>query len=376
MEAFFPKDHFALMDYPCTIEDIPLHEFLVSLSRPSRFESVEYLKDCLRRSSRDLVWKVQVLKEVEKLAEEEFEFYQSHKSMLSAEIDQLTGLRNFFQVKLENTATVISTVAQKKQQQQTYMLLRKIEDLENRLMQLLDEYLAEPPELEPHEIASNISLQTTQKNVLDMVIAMIFIRLPRDPKVSAQKHYEMLLDHHIHICRLWKKDFGRLPPSRKFPSLPQALEDNSVTTVAVDEKERNDVENWKEWVSLEEREEDYHQDEENAQIEEENRRSLCSDGYGADYEIGSEEEEENEMNDTQLECQQQEEKVEALVDKSRRNRNKKKKKKPFKSTKTKPKEPEREPQSQRSFFQPFACTSAIGSLLEAKAREQEELLFF
>lgn len=105
------------------------------------------------------------------------------------------------------------------------MLLRKLEDIENRLLTLVDEFLKEP-ELEEHECAGIFGASEGQQptagmNVLDMVVAMVFGRLPRDfsKSPSSEEHFQMLFDHHIHIRRLWKRDFGRLPPRSQMPEV-------------------------------------------------------------------------------------------------------------------------------------------------------------
>lgn len=95
----------------------------------------------------------------------------------------------------------------------SYLMLRKLEDIETRLMPLLDTFLSEP-ELDEDECYGMFDDASTGMNVLDMVVAMIFGRLPRDfrQQTTTEEHFQMLFDHHIHIRRLWKKDFGRLPP--------------------------------------------------------------------------------------------------------------------------------------------------------------------
>ncbi|RLN27438.1 hypothetical protein BBO99_00007570, partial [Phytophthora kernoviae] len=201
-----------MVDYPTVIDDVPLHEYLHTLSYPSQWNSVEYLKDCLRRCSRDIKWKTQIITELEILAEQEHAQYSEQQQNLSDEIDELTRLRDSFREKLEKIAK------QEGKKNGEYLMLRKLEDIENRLMTLLDSYLKEP-ELEEEECYGafgNPNGETgpsTNMNVLDMVIAMIFGRLPRDfsQKTTSEEHFQMLFDHHIHILRLWKKDFGRLP---------------------------------------------------------------------------------------------------------------------------------------------------------------------
>ncbi|KAK1947526.1 hypothetical protein P3T76_001536 [Phytophthora citrophthora] len=212
----YPDDFFAMVDYPTEIDGVQLHEYLHTLSFPSKWKSVEYLKDCLQRCSRDIRWKRDVITELELLAEQEFAQYEEKQQQLSAEIDELTRLRDSFREKLEKLES------QEGKPKGQYLMLRKLEDIENRLVALLDEYLKEP-ELEEEECYSAFgnpggeSGVSTGMNVLDMVIAMVFGRLPRDfsQKTTTEEHFQMLFDYHIHILRLWKKDFGRLPPKSR-----------------------------------------------------------------------------------------------------------------------------------------------------------------
>lgn len=135
----------------------------------------------------------------------------------SARREQLTRLRDSFKDKLAKLTAKEGAGAKTKSSSQEYLLLRKLEDIETRLVSLLDTFLQEP-ELQEHEcdgmFAGGAHGLTTGMNVLDMVVAMIFSRLPRDfsQQLTSEEHFQMLFDHHIHIRRLWKRDFGRLPP--------------------------------------------------------------------------------------------------------------------------------------------------------------------
>lgn len=127
--------------------------------------------------------------------------------------------------------------------QPQYLLLRKLEDIETRLVSLLDTYLAEPELLE-HEcdgMFGSASGATAGMNVLDMVVAMVFSRLPRDfaQTLSSEEHFEMLLDHHIHIRRLWKKDFGRLPPRSSAATYAMSSDDDRADKASASDAEHD-----------------------------------------------------------------------------------------------------------------------------------------
>lgn len=92
LHAAYPDDVFGLVDYPTEIQGIELSEFLHVLSRPSRWKSLDYLKDCLRRCSRDIKWKFDVALELDVLAEKEYEIYTTEQDRLSAEIDDVRYL--------------------------------------------------------------------------------------------------------------------------------------------------------------------------------------------------------------------------------------------------------------------------------------------
>lgn len=243
LHAAYPEDVFGLIDYPTEVQGIELSEFLHVLSRPSRWRSVDYLKDCLRRCSRDLKWKLDVAVELEVLADKEYEVFTTEQERLGLEIDELTRLRDSFKVKLDKLMGKETSESSKKAGNQQYLLLRKLEDIETRLVSLLDTYLQEP-ELEESECDGMFDGATAGHdglargmNVLDMVVAMIFSRLPRDfsQQMTSEEHFQMLFDHHIHIRRLWKKDFGRLPPRTNAVALYAADSDAD----SVDEEMKN-----------------------------------------------------------------------------------------------------------------------------------------
>lgn len=87
---------FALVDYPTEIDGVGLHEYLVALERESPWKSVNYLKDCLRRCSRDIKWKRDVAEELELLAEQEHSRWTSEQEQLSNEIDEVRGTNRIF----------------------------------------------------------------------------------------------------------------------------------------------------------------------------------------------------------------------------------------------------------------------------------------
>lgn len=92
LEATHPDELFAIVDYPVEIDGTELHEFLHELSRHSRWKSVDYIKECLRRCSRDLKWKREVAIELELLAEQEHDRHQKEQDHLGAEIDDVRGI--------------------------------------------------------------------------------------------------------------------------------------------------------------------------------------------------------------------------------------------------------------------------------------------
>ncbi|EEY64316.1 uncharacterized protein PITG_02885 [Phytophthora infestans T30-4] len=391
-EQTYPDDLFAMVDYPTEIDDVPLHEFLHTLSYPSKWKSVEYLKDCLRRCSRDIRWKRDVIAELEVLAEQEFAQYEEKQQRLSDEIDELTRLRDSFREKLEKM-----TSHDGKPNGQ-YLILRKLEDIENRLVTLLDDYLKEP-ELEEEECYSAFGNPggeggvRTGMNVLDMVIAMVFGRLPRDftQQTSTEEHFQMLFDHHIHILRLWKKDFGRLPPqSRAAPPKPDGADSDELSEreQAVDDiSGHDDIDEQGETISsygrvddgdaesLEEASLDgLDGDWERVHFEDTTLQGNDSDGYGADFD--SDESEDDEEQTAAVRVQMHEKLEQGDAGKSsvstrpgrrRVKRSTRRSKKLLQSTSERHYNSDEE--RKIAPFQPFACTGAVGLLRLAKENE-------
>ncbi|KAG6617099.1 neutral zinc metallopeptidase [Phytophthora cinnamomi] len=399
----YPEDFFAMVDYPTVIDDVPLHEYLHTLSYPSKWKSVEYLKDCLRRCSRDIRWKRDVITELELLAEQECVLYEEQQKQLGDEIDELTRLRDSFREKLEKMTQ------QEGKPKGQYLMLRKLEDIENRLMLLLDEYLKEP-ELEEEECYSAFGNPggeggvTTGMNVLDMVIAMVFGRLPLDfsQETTTEEHFQMLFDHHIHILRLWKKDFGRLPPkSRAAPPPANGSDAGSVHELsgegraapdAFDEEEQakefssycrvddSDAfgsdgpaaserldDGW-ESLDIEENTRNYE-----SSNDRDAREDNDSDGYGADFD-SDESEDEDELTEAaaarqKLEASEPKEAAQPSAPARLRRRRIKHTRRSKKLQKSKTSRRDSDAEQEAVPFQPFACTGAVGLLRLAKENE-------
>ncbi|KAG6954939.1 hypothetical protein JG687_00011506 [Phytophthora cactorum] len=401
LHAAYPDDFFATVDYPTKIDDVPLHEFLHTLSYPSKWKSVEYLKDCLRRCSRDIRWKRDVITELELLAEQESAQYEEKQQQLSDEIDELTRLRDSFREKLEKMTT------QDGKLQGQYLMLRKLEDIENRLVTLLDDYL-EDPELEEEECYSAFGNPggeggvRTGMNVLDMVIAMVFGRLPRDftQQTTTEEHFQMLFDHHIHILRLWKKDFGRLPPqSRAGPPKPEGSDSDELSEneqVALDASDHGGVEEAfssycrvddggvggseeASYVGLDDDWESVHFGDTDQGYEEPTQRETHdndSDGYGADFD--SEESEDDEEQSAAVQAQLQETLDQgkasdagksSVSTRPRRRRIKRTIRRSKQLQKSMSARNHSDEEEKAAPFQPFACTGAVGLLRLAKENE-------
>lgn len=220
----YPGDHFLQVDYPAEVNGIPLHCHLHTLYRVSHWQSVEYLLDSLRSCSRGLKWKAQIASEIEALAQREYAWFQRTQEEQSIAIDKLSRLRDSLNQKIRSLISheyepgKNSTRSSRATELES--LMRCSDDVEDKLKDLLTQYLREPTLTEgecrnalglPHK--QDFAAVATELNVLDMVVSMILCRLPRGQK-SSEKYYQALVDHHLRILHLWKKDFGRLPPKR------------------------------------------------------------------------------------------------------------------------------------------------------------------
>lgn len=313
----------------------------------------------------------------------------------------MTRLRDSFREKLEKMAS------QEGKSKGQYLMLRKLEDIENRLMTLLDAYLKEP-ELEEEECYSAFgnpggeSGVTTGMNVLDMVIAMIFGRLPRDfsQQTTTEEHFQMLFDHHIHILRLWKKDFGRLPPKSRVAAQNTngsdagsvhelSDEEQTVPEISGEEDMKEHVEDCREndgnggdlnlaeatYIGLDGDWESGHVEDSERGYEEPIDRDTHhrddSDGYGADFDSDESEDEDEQATAVQAQRQKLEEPKPSDAGKTsaparprwRRIRRSKK------LHKSKMERYDSDGEQETAPFQPFACTGAVGMLRLAKENE-------
>ncbi|CAI5743987.1 unnamed protein product [Peronospora destructor] len=352
LHAAYPEDIFAMVDYPTDIDGVPLHEYLHTLS--------------------------DVIIELELLAEQEFKHYEENQQGLCDEIDELTRLGDSFRKKLEKMAS------QESKPTGHYLMLRKLEDIENRLMILLDTYLTEP-ELEEEECYSAFGNPgeengvTTNMNVLDMVIAMVFGRLPRDfsQQATTEDHFQMLFDHHLHILRLWKKDFGRLPlKSRVTPQNASDSDEDSVDCWANDDE----IGGLDEGAHVGVDEDSSHVQDDIDQscddsIHRKTHHDNDSDGYGADFD-SDKSDEEGERNATLTQAQQHQLETCKPCDAATvsapagpRRRRIKHTRRSKNLHKSKVEKYESDDERQTAPFQPFACTEAVGLLRLAKETE-------
>lgn len=308
-----------------------------------------------------------------------------------------------------------------------YLLLRKLEDIENRLVALLDAYLQEP-ELEEEECdgmfdggAAADGSPTAGMNVLDMVVAMIFSRLPRDfsQQMTSEEHFQMLFDHHIHIRRLWKKDFGRLPQKSSNASAysgggddadddgeeeehprPAVYESGEDGAHFEEDRQRQQQQYYGDFESIDaeadvggshgsedwetvysEREETRGDGANDSGDDADEEDAISDDGYGGDYDSDESEDDlpatpaatpKTAAESTKTDAPKpprrariRQTKPIGVEEKKIEETKKKKKKKAKKSKKSSKKEKEEKPAP----FQPFACTGALNFLRIAKENE-------
>ncbi|KAI9911873.1 hypothetical protein PsorP6_009454 [Peronosclerospora sorghi] len=368
----YPDDVFALLDYPATIEDVPLHAYLVPLSCRSRWKSVDYVIECLRHCSRDIRWKTSVKIEMEALAEQERAHFDANQRQLSDAIDELTRVRDSMRDRIEERSRRGEPV------DGLAVLRRKLDEIDTRLMRLLDAFLKEP-ELDEEECAAACGTLRNQvtpgMNVLDSVVVMIFSRLPQAWSVhgttrTTHEHVQMLVDTHLHILRLWKKDFGRLPPKRPRPA-PDATEGDEEwtqeprTQVTAQCAASPEIVDGRGSMDDRNREEDESVDDRTTRGEDD------ADGYGADFdseESQSDEEDEDATVKQARVLETRDSSAADIVSTQRRRRRKRPK-----GSRTLPTDKVEEYESDcdraTAPFQPYACTGGVGLLRLAKENE-------
>ncbi|RHY67778.1 hypothetical protein DYB30_000682 [Aphanomyces astaci] len=212
------SDVWAAIDYPALVDDdIPLSDILAVLRRPTKWRSVNYIKDCMAQTSRDIKWKAQVIAELEKLAETEDAARNARQEALRVDIEQLAAARDAYDRKLDSLDGLHDT----KSVMARRFATSRLEETNASLSRLVDAYVATsaPSTSSASERRSDVEVPAGQAmqemNVVDMVVSMIFSRLPRHPSTSMESHYKSLMDSHAHIRMLWVDDFGRLPPKSR-----------------------------------------------------------------------------------------------------------------------------------------------------------------
>ena len=273
-------------------------------------------------------------------------------------------------------------------------------------MTLLDVFLKEP-ELDGEDCCSafdnpggegGVAVGT---NVLDMVVAMVFGRLPRDfsQQTTTEEHFRMLFDHHIQILRLWKKDFGRLPLQSRVATHDEGARDSDAGRTFGPLREERVVVDMSDEESVVGLTEDcLVKDGAVANMDEASLRCDCgsednsqscegandseasshddSDGYGADSDSDASEDDVGEVTAAQIQRHQLkrvpsklgEAETVCRLDGPRRRRMKH----PRRATKlhkSKVDRYESDTERQAASFQPFACTGAVKLLRLAKENE-------
>ncbi|OQR90396.1 hypothetical protein ACHHYP_05561 [Achlya hypogyna] len=227
------NDVWATVDYPALVDDdVPLSDLLAVLHRPTQWTSVNHIKEYMRKTSRDIKWKAQVLEEVENLAAFEQDTKDAAEAQLRDEIKSLSELREVLAKKLKTTKSTNATARR--------LIQLQLSDVEKRLEPLLETALAPPapPALFAASIGADASyskagLSVGHMSVLDMILSMVFSRLPQPPQVALDAHFTSLMQSHEHVRHLWLQDFGRLPPRTTVdedgdvvevePALPEAV---------------------------------------------------------------------------------------------------------------------------------------------------------
>ncbi|KDO33677.1 hypothetical protein SPRG_19287 [Saprolegnia parasitica CBS 223.65] len=202
------KDVWATVDYPARVDDeVPLSELLAVIERPTQWASVNHIKEYMAKTSRDIKWKAQVLEELEYLAAFEQDVKDAADAQLRLDIQNLSGLRDSLLQKL--------AVPGKKNAMSRRLDKMQLESVETQLAPLLETFLAPPaPPAKFSDAATytKAGLDSGNTGVLDMILSMVFSRLPQPPALALDAHFTSLVQSHEHVRHLWLQDFGRLPP--------------------------------------------------------------------------------------------------------------------------------------------------------------------
>ncbi|EQC30587.1 hypothetical protein SDRG_11643 [Saprolegnia diclina VS20] len=202
------KDVWATVDYPALVDgEVPLSELLAVIERPTQWTSVNHVKEYMAKTSRDIKWKAQVLEELEYLAAFEQDVKDAADAQLRLDIHNLSSLRDSLLQKL--------AMPGKKNAMSRRLDQMQLESVETQLAPLLATFLAPPaPPAKFSDVATytKAGLDSGNTGVLDMILSMVFSRLPQPPAVALDAHFTSLVQSHEHVRHLWLLDFGRLPP--------------------------------------------------------------------------------------------------------------------------------------------------------------------
>ena len=199
-EELEPGSVITVIPYPEFIDGVPVDALWAAVSRPTAWEVVDLVKNCVANSHRDIRWKADVCKELEAMAEREMCLMESMQAS-SSKVASLTSEK-------QRVLDSISAAQEGCGGEVPEKVLRSM----TAMLHNLNGHLAEAT------VALALVLEEggpeaaeSEASGVDLLIGMIFQRLPRRAGVSGADDLLWRSTTQRDLRRMWQSTFGRLP---------------------------------------------------------------------------------------------------------------------------------------------------------------------
>ena len=199
-EELEPGSVITVIPYPEFIDGVPVDALWADVCRPTAWEVIDLMKNCVANSHRDIRWKADVCKELEAMAEREMCLMESRQAS-SSKVASLSSEK-------QRVLDSISAAQEGCDGEVPEKVLRSM----TAMLQNLDSHLTEATAaLELVLEEGGPDAPEGEASGVDLLVGMIFQRLPRRAGVSGANDLLWRSTTQRDLRRMWQSTFGRLP---------------------------------------------------------------------------------------------------------------------------------------------------------------------
>ena len=202
-EELEPGSVMTVIPYPEFIDGVPVDSLWAGVCRPTAWEVIDLMKNCVANSHRDLRWKADVCKELEAMAEREMCLMESRQAS-SSKVASITSERRRVLDAIDAAEEACGCDGGEVPEKVLRSMMAMLQNLDSHLAEAtvaLELILEEGGPDAPEGEASGV----------DLLVGMIFQRLPRRAGVSGADDLLWRSTTQRDLRRMWLGTFGRLP---------------------------------------------------------------------------------------------------------------------------------------------------------------------